>query len=746
METTTLRIVGMTCSLCSVKIERGLSGIEGVKSVSVGYASETAVVVHDGVPPDRLRQSVKASGFDVDEGDGKSVERHLRALAVELIAASVFTLPLVLVMLVCTVDDCCAILDPRAAGRFSLWISELRFALKPLHDWRLQAALAFPVQFVLGLRFYRGAWYCLRSGLWGMDLLVAVGTTATYLFSLYQGWSFGAESSTRLYFESSASVVTLVLLGRYLEAKVKRRADSSVRLLSGLRTRTARVADGMEEREIDAGGLRVGDIVIVRPEERIPADGTIVHGNAVLDESMLTGESLPVEKTEGDAVTAGTMTLSGGFRFRVEKTGQNTMLARIISLVESARSAKTEVQRAVDKVCAYFIPAVLLASLATFCVWYFLIFKGKIFLIEKPIVYAVSVLVISCPCALGLATPAAVSAGIATAARRKVLIRNGAALETARRIDTVVLDKTGTVTRGRLHLTECLLRPGSPFSCGDLLRLAAAAEVPSLHPVGRAIAAALGPAAVSLEAPVEFESVPGMGVRAEVSGRTVLIGAGRLFKNRGVPLYDFGRDNDGSTIAHIAVDGVHEGAFVLQDVPRVSARTAVASLVNAGKSVVMVTGDSQAAAREAAAAAGIDVVRSRVLPGEKAEVVRTLRAEGAFVAMVGDGVNDAPALAQADVGIAMGTGNDIAIEAGDVILADGNLDSIPWLIGHSRRVMRVIRGNLAWAFVYNAIGIPVAALGLLNPEIACAAMALSSLSVLLNSLRLNREKRHVRLP
>ncbi|MDR3673337.1 MAG: cation-translocating P-type ATPase [Holophaga sp.] len=749
METATLRIVGMTCTLCSAKVERQLRRIPGVAAVSVNYSAEMAVVEHDSLGAEVLERGVKAAGFSLDSGSGQSRRRYLQNLRWQLLVCILIALPLVFTVFVCTMDDGCVFFDPNAVSRFSVFFSRLRFQLGFLHHWRFQALWAFPVQFIIGWRFYRNAFYSLRSGLWGMDLLVAISTTISYFFSLYLGVQFGGESETHYYFETSVVIITLVLLGRYLEASARQRSHSAVDDLLDLQVRTVHLRDGSGERTVPVDSVRPGETIVIYPGERIPADGRITGGGGPVDEAMLSGERLPVAKAAGDPVFSGTLNGSGSLAVRVEKTGKDTVLASIIAIVENAQAGKTEIQQLADRVCAWFIPAILAASALTFAVWFYGVFKGKSFLIEQPILNAISVLVISCPCALGLATPAAVSTAFGTAARRRMLIRNGDVLERAQRIDTVVFDKTGTLTQGDLQLDGIRPRPGSPYSGPQLLLLAALAERPSGHPVARALVRNLDPAQ-GLYRPEEtarfasgFENVPGRGIRAQVDDRAIVFGNLPFLKEQNIDTGDVPSLPAGRLAVLLAVDGRYEGLFLFQETLSPGTLHALQRLKDAGIERVLLSGDREAPALAVARQAGIQAAYFEVQPANKADIIRTFQAQGRHVAMVGDGSNDAPALAVAEVSFAVGSGTDIAVNTSDVVLLDGDLSGILWLLRYSRQVRRVIRTNLGWCFLYNVLGIPAAALGLLRPELACLAMAASSLSVVGNSLRLRRVKSNV---
>jgi Cu+-exporting ATPase len=627
-------------------------------------------------------------------------------------------------------------------------------SLSFLHLPLVQLALATPVQFVIGYRFYKNAFHSLRAGSPGMDVLVALGTSASYFFSVYNGFfSRPGISMTMgdmtpamqasvgmpdLYFEASAIIITLVLLGKMLEAVAKGRTSEAIKRLIGLQPKTARVMRGGEEVDIPIAEVLVGDVVVVRPGEKIPVDGEVTEGNSAVDESMITGESIPVEKNPGGAVIGATINKFGAFRFRATKVGKDTVLSQIIRVVEEAQGSKAPIQKLADKVAGIFIPAVLGVAALTFLVW--LVAFGNL---PMGLISAVAVLVIACPCAMGLATPTAIMVGTGKGAENGILIRSGESLEIAHKLEAVVLDKTGTITRGEPSLTDFVSVNG--LAREELLRLAGKAEKKSEHPLGVAVYEAARKELGELEDPEGFEALPGKGVRAKVGERSVLVGTRAFLSDMGIPVDTVEGsirklEEEGKTVMLLAVGHEVEGLLAVADRIKESSRSAVERLKRMGLEVSMITGDNRRTAQAIAAQVGIERVMSEVLPEKKAEAVRELKAEGKVVAMVGDGINDAPALATADIGMAMGTGTDVAIESADITLMNGDLMSVPAAIQLSQKTMRKIRQNLFWAFFYNTVGIPFAALGMLSPIIAGAAMAFSSVSVVSNSLSLKRFK------
>ena len=743
-----LPIEGMTCASCVRRVERALTKVPGVSSATVNLASEKAKVEYDpagGPGIDELRAAVEGAGYGVgeveepdsgggeaaveDRGDVRDLERgrelkDLRNKWVVSLALGV------------------------------LMMAEMYLPFGPGMEVTAPLLLiqATIVQFWAGATFYKTAWASARHGGTNMSTLVAVGTSAAYGYSAFvtlwpelsAGWGFPFY----LYFEVSAIVVGLVLLGRWLEARAKRQTGAAIRALMGLRARTARVVRDGVESDVPVEDVRVGDLVRVRPGEKVPVDGVVVEGRSTLDESMLTGESLPVEKTVGSAVIGATLNETGGFVMRAEKVGSETALAQIVRLVEEAQGSKAPMQRLVDTISSYFVPAVLGLAALTFGAW----------LVAGPspilaLTAAISVLIIACPCALGLATPTAIMVGTGKAAENGILVRGGEALETTRKIDAIVMDKTGTLTQGKPSVTK--LVPADGFTEEDLLRLAAAAEVGSEHPFAGAIVARAEEAGLDLPKAEAFESITGKGVKAVVDGREVLVGNRAMMEGLGVQLdgmEDLAGElaRGGATPMYVSVDGRGAGLVAVADVPRPESREAVDQLGALGLEVWMLTGDNGATAGAIAAEVGIssDHVLAEVLPGEKAAKIAELQGRGRIVAMVGDGINDAPALARADLGVAIGTGTDVAMAASDITLIGGDLRNIVTGIALSRRTVGKIKQGLFWAFAYNVALVPVAAGALfplfgvlLSPVLAAAAMAMSSVSVVTNALRLRSFER-----
>ncbi|MDI6870885.1 MAG: heavy metal translocating P-type ATPase [Bacillota bacterium] len=717
-----LKLVGMNCASCANRIEKTLAGLRGVSKAVVNFATEKATVEYDPLQvkiTDMLRavsdlgyKAVELTGKVDTDREGEEREREIRAQTGKFIFAAVLSLPLLWYML---------------GMLFRFWIPGLF-----LNPW-FQFALATPVQFYAGWQFYRGAYHALKNKNANMDVLIAMGTSAAYLYSTVVTFT---GTRGEVYFEASSLIITLIVLGKLLEAIAKGRTSEAIKKLMGLQAKTARVIRNGEEVDIRVEEVQVGDIVVVRPGEKIPVDGVIREGSSAVDESMLTGESLPVDKKPGDEVIGATLNKHGVFKFEATKVGRDTALAQIIRLVEEAQGSKAPIQRLADKISGYFVPAVVAIAVVTFLGWYVATRNFTLALINFT-----AVLVIACPCALGLATPTAIMVGTGKGAEHGILIRGGEHLENAHKLNTVVLDKTGTITKGEPEATDVLATHG--LSERELLKLAASVERGSEHPLGTAIVARARAEGLELAEPSGFEAIPGHGVRGMVDGQAVLLGNKRLMETNAVDVAPLAGDlerleGEGKTTMILAVENRLAGVIAVADTVKEHSAEAVRELQQMGIDVVMLTGDNRRTAEAIARQVGITHVLAEVLPEEKADRVEQLKREGRFVGMVGDGINDAPALATADVGFAIGTGTDVAMEAADITLIKGDLRGIVAAIKLSRRTMRTIKQNLFWAFAYNTAGIPAAALGYLSPVLAGAAMALSSVSVVSNSLRLKR--------
>ena len=743
MERITAPVRGMHCAACVGKVERALTAMAGVESASVNLATEQATVAFDPARTDlvRLREAVAAAGYELAEprpepvpgeavdGERAAREAALRREKVRFVVGAVLSAPVLLGGMPHVVP----------------WVPAL------LQNPWLQLVLTTPVQVWVGWQFHRGFVHDLRYRTASMATLVSIGTNAAYLGSVAVTlWPHAFVSHGAMtYYDVSAVVITLVVLGRWLEARARSRTSEAIRKLMTLAPRTARVIRAGVEADVPTAAVRVGDFVRIRPGERVPVDGVVTEGASTVDESMLTGESLPVEKAPEAKVFAGTVNRTGTFVFRAARVGSETTLARIIKLVAEAQGSRAPIQRLADRVAAVFVPIVLVIAALTFVAWW-LVGPEPAGLVA--LTNAVAVLVIACPCAMGLATPTAIMVGTGRGAEFGVLIKSAAALELLHRVDTVVFDKTGTLTVGRPVVTDVV--PVGAASEDEILALAAAVEQASEHPLGEAIVARAKERGLALPPIAEFTTVPGRGIDAMATDGRVLLGNRTLMDARGIDVRLLaGRVRElaaeGKTAVYLAFAGRLLGVIAAADVPKPDATRAVAALKRLGVSVAMLTGDHRLTAEAIARQARLDRVLAEVLPEDKAREIRALQAEGRRVAMVGDGINDAPALAQAEVGIAMGSGTDVAIDAADVTLMRGDLVGVVAAIELSRRTIRVIRENLVWAFGYNTILIPVAAGALyplwgvqLSPILAGAAMAFSSVSVVTNSLRLKRWRPH----
>ncbi|BAU27843.1 Cu+-exporting ATPase [Aneurinibacillus soli] len=727
-----LQITGMTCAACSARIEKGLSRMPGVSQANVNLALETAHVEYSPaeVSVGDVIQKVEKLGYGAvlkqeaqESGDHrqKEITKQKRKLVISVL----LSLPLLWSMV----------------GHFSftsfIWVPDLF-----MNPW-FQLLLATPVQFIIGRHFYTGAYKALRSGSANMDVLVALGTSAAYFYSLYLTveWNrTGGHHQPEMYYETSAVLITLILLGKLFEALAKGRSSEAIKTLMGLQAKTALVIRDGQEISIPIEQVMAGDILLVKPGEKIPVDGDVVEGHSTVDESMLTGESIPVEKRTGDAVIGATINKSGALKVKATRVGRDTALAQIIKVVEEAQGSKAPIQRVADVISGIFVPVVVGIAIVTFFIWYIWLVPGSF---ADALKCAIAVLVIACPCALGLATPTSIMAGSGRAAEFGILFKGGEHLEATQQINTVILDKTGTITKGKPELTDVVVKSGTTEA--RFLTLVGAAERNSGHPLAEAIVAGIREKGIELPEAQEFTDIPGFGIRAVVEGSEVLVGTRRLMEKYKVDAVDaYSKmeelEEAGRTAMLAAVDGTYQGIIAVADAIKETSKEAVSRLKALGIEVIMITGDNERTASAIAREAGIDRVLAEVLPEGKAEEVKKYKQVGKKVAMVGDGINDAPALATADIGMAIGTGTDVAMEAADVTLMRGDLNSIPDAIAMSKKTMRNIRQNLFWALAYNVIGIPVAAAGLLEPWLAGAAMALSSVSVVLNALRLQRVK------
>lgn len=724
-------ITGMTCAACATRIEKVISKMPGVSSANVNFALETISVSYNDkeVQPSEMVAKVKDLGYELrpkEDGQGKMDHKQaeIRKQTQKFIFSAILTLPLLWTMV----------------AHFSF----LSFIYLPdifMNPW-FQLALATPVQFIIGAQFYKGAYTSLKNKSANMDVLVALGTSAAYFYSLYLSFEWmnaGGIGEPELYFEASAVIITLILLGKLFEVRAKGKTSQAIQKLLDLQAKTARVIRNGQEQEIAIEEVIEGDTIVVRPGEKIPVDGQIIEGESAIDESMLTGESIPIDKIPGDAVIGATINKNGSLKINATKVGKETALAQIVKVVEDAQGSKADIQRLADKISGVFVPIVVLIAVATFFIWYFLVTPGDF---RSSLIPMISILVIACPCALGLATPTSIMAGSGRAAEMGMLFKGGEHLEHTQSIDTVVVDKTGTVTKGEPTLTDLIVSDG--FDEKDVLQIVGSAENQSEHPLAQAIVQGVQEKGITLVEADSFEALPGYGIRAEISHQEVFVGTRKLMREQQIPLSNGSEavmermEQDGKTAMLIAVAGQLAGVIAVADTVKETSKQAIERMHKLGLEVIMLTGDNKKTAEAIASEVGIDHVIAEVLPDQKSDQIKTLQSMGKKVAMVGDGINDAPALAMADVGMAVGTGTDIAIEAADITLMRGDLNSVADAVIMSQKTMRNIKENLFFAFIYNTIGIPIAAFGLLAPWVAGAAMAFSSVSVVLNALRLQR--------
>ncbi len=741
----TLKITGMTCATCAQTIEKVLNIKEGIYRVTVNLALETANIEYNPaqISLEGIKKVIRVVGYDVIEPEGgvedaeqKERDREIRSLKYKLAFSAAVTIPVVIY----------------SNSRF------LPFTLPtlPVDNFipLLLFVLSTPVHFIVGHDFFVGAYKALRNKNPNMDVLVAIGTSAAYFYSVYGTFS-GIEE---LYYTTAVSLMTFLILGRLLEATAKGRTSAAIRKLMGLRAKTAHVIRDGEEMEIPVEDVQVGDIVVVRPGEKIPVDGVVTDGYSGVDEKVITGESIPVEKKIGDSVVGATINKTGMLKFKATKVGADTVLAQIIKLVENALGSKAPIQRLVDVVSSYFVPAVLITATAAFIVWY-LLGMGFIFALTV----FIAVLIIACPCAMGLATPTAIMVGVGKGAENGVLIKSGEALETAHKLQVIVFDKTGTLTKGEPEVTDIIpvmsltgtssaAKKFKKLGEEDLLQFAAIAEKNSEHPLGESIVRMAKERHLEVVDPEFFNAIPGYGVEVKYDGKSVLLGNRKLMEKNSIDIGQLEEkmralEEDGKTAMLVAVDGEAAGLIAVADTLMEYSVDAVKNLQRMGLEVIMLTGDNERTAKAIARQVGVDKILAEVLPGDKASEIKRLQDEGKIVAMVGDGINDAPALAQANIGIAVGSGTDVAMETGDIVLVKNDLRDVVISIQLSRATMNKIKQGLFWAFAYNIALIPVAAgilypfMGvLLNPVFAAAAMATSSVSVVINASLLKRFK------
>ena len=723
-------ITGMTCAACATRIEKGLNKMEGVAMANVNLALEKATIEFNPseVTISEIIAKVEKLGYGAHQKKDEKEqvdyrEKHIKDQQRKFIFSVILSLPLLWTMV----------------GHFSftsfLYVPDLL-----MNPW-FQMLLATPVQFIIGKQFYVGAYKALRNGSANMDVLVAMGTSAAYFYSVYQAIvTVGTHHGPHLYFETSAVLITLILLGKLFEAKAKGRSSEAIKKLMGLQAKTAIVVRDGVEKEVPLEEVLIGDVILVKPGEKIPVDGEVIEGTTAVDESMLTGESLPVDKKSGDVLYGSTINKNGFIKMTATKVGRDTALAQIIKVVEDAQGSKAPIQRMADQISGIFVPIVVGIAIITFLVWFIWVQPGEF---TPALEVLIAILVIACPCALGLATPTSIMAGSGRAAEFGILFKGGEHLEQTQSIDTVVVDKTGTVTHGKPVLTDVLVADGQEKE--NFLSLIGAAERQSEHPLAEAIVQGIQEKGIELGNVQFFEAIPGYGVLATVSGQGIVVGTRKLMQQYGIdiqsvlPLMEE-LERNGKTAMLAGINGEYAGLVAVADTIKDTSKEAVRRLQEMGIKVIMMTGDNERTAQAIGKEVGVDAVIAEVLPEGKAEEVKKLQEQGKKVAMVGDGINDAPALATADIGMAIGTGTDVAMEAADITLIRGDLNSIADAIIMSRKTMRNIKQNLFWAFAYNTIGIPIAAIGLLAPWVAGAAMAFSSVSVVLNALRLQRVK------
>ncbi|WP_202708139.1 heavy metal translocating P-type ATPase [Sporosalibacterium faouarense] len=723
-EKATLNIEGMTCAACSSRVEKALNKAEGIIEANVNLAMNRGTIEYneEAISVKDIIGVVEKTGYKAyedkedEEGSKKNDrekearQKEIKTLKTLFVISAVLSIPL---------------------------LSAMFFHMANVHtilsNGYVQLALATPVQFIVGYRFYKGAYHSLRGGGANMDVLIAMGTSAAYFYSLYNL----LEGIQQYYFESSAMIITLILLGKMFEAIAKGKTSEAIKKLMGLQAKTARVIRDGEEKDIAIDEVVVGDTIIVRPGEKIPVDGEITEGNSSIDESMLTGESIPVDKKTGDEIIGATINKHGTFKFKATKVGKETALSQIIKLVEDAQGSKAPVQRLADKISGIFVPVVVGIAIVTFIAWFFI--DGNF---TRALINAVSVLVIACPCALGLATPTAIMVGTGKGAENGILIKGGEHLERTHNLNTIVFDKTGTITKGEPEVTDIIVLDKDEDT---ILKYAATAEKGSEHPLGESIVNKAKEQKVKLMEFDEFEAIPGHGIFAKIEEDEVYLGNRKLMDDKNIEIQQAedkiaDLENEGKTAMLMSINNKLSGIIAVADTVKENSLQAINELKELGIEIYMITGDNERTAKAIAKQVDIDNVIAEVLPEHKAEKVENIKGQGKKVGMVGDGINDAPALATADIGFAIGTGTDVAIEAADITLMKGDLRDIVMAIKLSKKTMKTIKQNLFWAFGYNTAGIPLAALGFLNPMIAGAAMAFSSVSVVSNSLRLKRFK------
>ena len=727
MQKITIKISGMTCAACSTRVEKVLSKNNDIRTCNVNLSMEIANIEFDNtkIGEKEIIEIIEKIGygaevFNNEKNNGEQKEKEIKNLRIQLIISSILTAPLLLAMIF---------------GMLNIKI------LTFLHNPYFQLVLTTPIQFVIGFRFYKHGFLALKSKSPNMDVLISLGTTSAYILSLYNVFFQNLEHGMmkNLYFEASAVVITLILLGKYFEIIAKGKTSAAIKKLMGLSPKMARIVRDGQELDVSITDVLIGDIIVVKPGEKIPVDGEIVEGESSIDESMITGESIPVNKKIGDMVIGATINKYGTFKFKALKIGKDTFLSQIIKLVEDAQGGKAPIQKIADKVSGIFVPIVIAIAVITLLMW--ILITGDI---TMGIISAVAVLTIACPCSLGLATPTAIMVGTGVGAENGILIKSGEHLETAHKITTIVFDKTGTITKGKPEVTDII--PTSNLSKNEILKIAGIAEKPSEHPLGVSIYEEAKKAFKNIDEPISFKAIPGKGITALIEDKNYYVGTRKLIQDLSldtskieVDLEKF--ETQAKTAMIVATENEILGIIAVADSIKETSKQAIQDIKNMGIDIYMITGDNEKTAKAIADEVGIINVLAEVLPENKAKEIEKLRSSGQVVAMVGDGINDAVALVTADVGIAIGTGTDIAIEAADITLIRGDLKLIPTAIKLSKATLRKIKQNLFWAFFYNMVGIPIAAFGLLNPMFAGGAMAFSSVSVVTNSLSLKKFRR-----
>lgn len=706
----------MTCAACSTRVDKALNELEEIEEANVNLSTNKALVKFQSglLSDEHIIGIIEKAGYKAEVEKERNLDREkelrekeIKSLKRSFIISAILTLPL-----------------------FSAMFFHMAGVDNILTNGWFQLILATPVQFIIGYRFYNGAYKALRGGGANMDVLIAMGTSAAYFYSVYNLFAGVHE----YYFEASATIITLILLGKTFEAVAKGKTSEAIKKLMGLQPKTATIFKDGQEKVIDIDDLNIGDIVVVKPGEKVPVDGVIVEGTSSLDESMITGESVPIDKEVDDKVIGATINKFGAFKFKATNIGKDTVLSQIIKLVEDAQGSKAPVQRLADKISGIFVPVVIGIALLTFLV-FFLGFKN----FNTGLINAVAVLVIACPCALGLATPTAIMVGTGKGAENGILIKSGEHLERTHEMDTIIFDKTGTITKGEPEVTDVL--SFNEFDEDEILRIAASVEKASEHPLGQSIVKYGEEKLGSIVSAENFAAVPGKGLKADFEGKNILIGNRKLMNDNSIDIKDKESElakleTEGKTAMLLSINSKLSGIIAVADTIKETSAKAIKELQDMGLTVYMITGDNERTAKAIADEVNVDNILADVLPENKAEKVEALKKEGKHVGMVGDGINDAPALAAANVGFAIGTGTDVAMEAADITLMRGDLEGVVTAIRLSHRTMKTIRQNLFWAFFYNSVGIPFSALGFLNPMVAGAAMAFSSVSVVTNSLRL----------